>query len=155
MRAAFLIRPQNVASVNVEEIVKSVLAKIGVPAPRRIRKRGALGKRDTVIFAAILMDLKGPSYCSFLQNHGVRPKWSDSGPVTYQKSYQTGEPWRKKVQDEKTRAKSRISRYVDSELANAFNAYLPDQFDKISLLLHSRNSHDASKTSGRLETHKY
>lgn len=135
---ASLVRPQSPIPMNLEEIVKSVLAKFAVPAPGRLHKSRKLGKRDTVIFAAILLELKGPGYCSFLQDHGVRPKWSDSGPATYAKSYQTGEPWRKKVQDEKTRAKSRMSRYVDSELADALNTHLPDQFDSISPLLPTR-----------------
>jgi hypothetical protein len=135
---ASLVRPQSPIPMNVEEIVESVLAKFAVRAPERLQKRKKLGKRDTVIFAAILLELKGPGYCSFLQDHGVRPKWSDCGPATYPKSYQTGEPWRKKVQDEKTRAKSRMSRYVDSELADALNTHLPDQFDSISPLLPTR-----------------
>ena len=110
--------------------------------------RRKLGKRDTVIFAAILMGLKGVRYCSFLQDHGLRPKWPDCGPATtYPKSYLSGDPSRKKVQDEKTRAKLHMNSYALSELATAFNTYLPEEFDQISPLLHSRNSPDASKTS--------
>jgi hypothetical protein len=105
-----LVLLQNAASVNVEEIITSVLAKFGFPVQRRAQKRGKLG----------------------------RPTWSDSGPVSYPKSYQTGEPWRKKVQDEKTRAKVRMSRYADSELADAFNIHFPDLFQKISGLLPTR-----------------
>ena len=37
--------------------------------------------------------------------------------------------------------------YASSELANAINTYLPDEFDEISPSLNSRNSPDASKTS--------
>ena len=92
-------------------------------------------KRDTVIFAAILMELKGMKYCSFLQDNGIKPKWSDSDHASYPKSYQAGDLWRKKVQDEKTRAKLRMNNYARSELATAFSTHLPEEFDKISPLL--------------------
>jgi len=78
-------------------------------------------------------------YCSFLQDHGIKPKWSEPGPATYPQGYLAGDPWRKKVQDEKTRTKLRMNSYVHSELATAFNTYLPKEFDEISPLLHSRN----------------
>src|SRR5207249_7969532 len=41
------------------------------------------GKRDTVIFAAIVLELKGVKYCSFLRREASRPKGSDPGPATY------------------------------------------------------------------------
>ena len=123
-------------------------------ARRGVKKRATVGKRDTVIFAAILLELTGPRYCSFLQEHELKPKWSDQGPASYPKSYQAGEPWRKKVQDEKTRARSRMSRHLDSELADALNIYLPGKFGQISSLLHSRNSRDARKTRSSPNTHK-
>jgi len=124
--------------------------------PGRIKKKkGNPGKRDTVIFAAILKGLRGRSYSSFLQNHGIKPKWSDSGPATYQNSYVAGDPWRKKVQDEKTRAKQRMSGCADSELADAFNFYLPQEFDDLSPLLRSPNSHHASKNLPAADPHKH
>ena len=132
------LRPNRECAL-VEELLQALLAKFdGVPAPepiKKARKRRNPGKRDTVIFAAILAGLKGTRYCSFLTSHGIRPKWSDSGPATYLKSYQIGDPWRKKVQDEKTRAKLRMQGYPRSELATALNTYLPEEFDKISPLL--------------------
>ena len=137
----------------IEQMFKMVLAKFEATAPRRGegKKRHRLGKRDTVIFAAIRMELKGMKYCSFLQDHGIRPKWSDTGPGSYSKSYQGGDPWRKKVQDEKTRAKLRLNNYSDAELAEAVNAYLPGEFDRISPLLDSHNSRNASKSFRRIE----
>ena len=154
MRSTFLVPPQNAASASLEEIIKSVLAKIGVSAPRHMKRRGRLGKRETVIFAAILSELKGSQYCEFLHKHGIKPKWSDSGPATYPSGYQRGDPWRKKIQDEKTRARERMERCTDSDLANALITYLPDQFDSISPLLYSRDSRLASKTSFAPNTHK-
>jgi hypothetical protein len=151
MKSAPSVQPQNAALAMVEELLQSLLARVGsVPAPEPIKKgrtRRKLGKRDTVLFAAILRGFKGVGYCSFLEKHRIRPKWSDSGPATYTRSYQIGDPWRKKVQDEKTRAKLRMNGYVPPELANALNTYLPEEFDEISPLLHSRNSPYASKTS--------
>jgi hypothetical protein len=151
MKSAFSVQPQNAALAKLEELLQSLLARVGsVPAQELVKKRRTrrkLGKRDTVLFAAILREFKGVGYCSFLDKHRIRPKWSDSGPATYTKSYQIGHPWRKKVQDEKARAKLRMNGYASSELANAINTYLPDEFDEISPSLHSRNSPDASKTS--------
>jgi len=91
-------------------------------------KKGKLLKRDVVIFAAILLGIKGPKYCSFLHERQVKPKWldSDSTVDSYPKSYMAGGSWRKKVQDEKTRAESRMGRYTDSELSIAFQLYAPN-----------------------------
>jgi 7-cyano-7-deazaguanine synthase in queuosine biosynthesis len=138
--------PSGAIPANMEEIFRFLTARIGLPTKKPTkRSRQNPSKRDTVIFAAILMELKGPKYCAFLQDHGIKPKWSDSGPVTsYPKSYQVGHPWRKKVQDEKTRAGTRMNRYGGPQLADAFITYLPDQFEQISPLLRSRNSRNAS-----------
>ena len=162
MKSGSSVQPQNAELVRVEELLQSLqslLARFAsAPAPEPIkkgRKRRKPGKRDTVIFAALLMELRGLIYCSFIQEQGIKPKWSDSGPATYPKSYQVGDPWRKKVQDEKTRAKLRMSLYPDSELADALNFHLPDKFDEISPLLHSRNSHDTRKIRSLVSPYKY
>ena len=94
-------------------------------------------------------------YCSFLQDQGIKPKWSESGPAAYPRGYQAGDPWRKKVQDEKTRAKARMSNYADSELADAFNIYLPRRVDDIVPVLHSRNSRGTSKNLKPDQPHKH
>ena len=133
-----MIQLQSATADKLGRSIEMLLARIGKPSSRSTRKREKLGKRDTVLFAAILLGLEGPKYCAFLHDHGIRPKWSDNGPDVYPKSYQLGEPWRKKVQDEKTRAKSRMSRHSDAELAEASNIHLPEQFHKISGLLRTR-----------------
>ncbi len=100
---------------------------------RRSAKKTTLQKRDVVIFAAILLGCHATSYCDFLHKEGVRPKWangnSDNG--SYPASYRSGDPWRKKVQDEKTRAKIRMNRYTESELAKAFQTFLPRNEDEL------------------------
>ena len=145
----------SVMPISAEEIIASVFARIGQPALKRAKPPQSPSKRDTVIFAAILLELKGPSYCAFLNDHKIKPKWSDSGSATtYPTSYEMGDRWRKKVQDEKTRASARMSRYADSELANAFITYLPEEFDKVSPLLHSRDSRRASKNPTSTKPHK-
>lgn len=127
-------RPEGIATdpETLERLLSNVLAKFE-PVKRRVLKRRKLMKRDAVIFAAVLLGLEGTKYCSFLQQYQVRPKWSDSdsSPETYMKSYTAGNPWRKKVQDEKTRAKLRIERYNDEELAKAFSAHLPDRLNEL------------------------
>jgi hypothetical protein len=141
---------------NIDKTVKAVLARIGGVATERIEKKEKPrpGKRDAVIFGAILKQFKGMKYCAFLQQHGVKPKWSDPGPAAYPTGYQLGEPWRKKVQDEKTRAKQRMEGHDDATLADCFNHYLPIEFQELSGLLHSRNSRRASKNSGPANPHR-
>jgi hypothetical protein len=136
--------------------VKAVLERIGGVTTERIEKKEMPrpGKRDAVIFGAILKQLKGMKYCAFLQQHGVKPKWSDPGPAGYPTGYQLGEPWRKKVQDEKTRAKQRMEGHDDPTLADCFNHYLPSEFQELSGLLHSRNSRRASKNSSPANPHR-
>lgn len=141
------------AVARIEQTINILLSKFGGLTPGRIKKKKKRkpGKRDTVIFAAILMELKGMKYCAFLQKQGIKPKWSDPGPATYPLGYQAGEPWRKKVQDEKTRAKERMNRFADSELAEVFTFHLPEEFEELTSLLRSRNSRHASKNPRRIE----
>jgi hypothetical protein len=119
-------------------LYEAVLAKFKETVRRGPPKKKRLPKHETVIFAAILLGLEGMKYCSFLQEHRIRPKWSDPGHESYPKSYQAGGPLRKKVQDEKTRAKSRMSRHTDVGLANAFSSHLPDQIDELRTVLSTR-----------------
>ncbi len=102
-------------------------------------------KRDTILFAAIVSNLEGLKYCDFVDKHKVKPKWSDDGPKSYRESYLALGPYPKKVQDEKSRAKQRMSKYPDSILMDAFVTYLRSEFDELSSLFNSRNSRDASK----------
>ena len=129
--------------------------QIATRPPTHTKRQRKLAKRDTVIFAAILMELKSVKYCAFLQDHGIKPNWSESGPATYLRGYQVGDPWRKKVQDEKTRAKLQMNGYAEPELANAFSIHLPKQFDELSPMLRSRNSRHASKHSRPVQPRKY
>jgi hypothetical protein len=137
------VRLGDAVSAIMEQILPAVLAKFGGSAQRRGKKKGKPTRRDTIIFAAILRQLEGLKYCAFLQDHGISPKWSEPGHESYPKGYRTGNPWRKKVQDEKTRAKSRMSRYTDTELADAVNVHLPDQFQEISRLIPTRATRTA------------
>jgi len=75
----------------------------------------------------------------------ITPKWPDrGGPASYPPSYERGGSWRKAVQDEKSRAKDRMDRYPDSELATGFITFFQDQFDRLAGLLQARNSRSAS-----------
>lgn len=130
-------------SQTLERLLSSVFVKFKTNRRRCPPKNRRLLKRDAMIFAAILLELKGLGYCHFLQGRGIRPKWSDSGSSfeSYPKSYQTGNSWRKKVQDEKARAKLRMDRYTNTELADAFSSYLPDREDELRRLLSTREAH--------------
>jgi hypothetical protein len=130
-----------------DKIVEYLMSKFSVRVPARSTKRRKLLKRDTVIFAAIKIGHKGPRYCSFLHEHGIKPRWPDGAPTSYPRGYQIGPPWPKKIQDEKTRAGARMRLYDDSVFAEALILHLRPEFDEITRLINSRNSRNASKTS--------
>jgi hypothetical protein len=102
-------------------------------------------KRDTTLFAAIVGNHKGLKYCDFLDKHRVKPKWSEDGHRSYRESYLASGSYRKKVQDEKCRAKQRLSKYPGSVILEAFVTHFNSEFDTLSLLWNSRNSRGASK----------
>lgn len=138
------------------EIADLVIERVGRPMGKKGTKRlQKLKRRDAVIFAAILKGLRGVKYCAYLHDRGLKPKWSESGPTSYTKSYEMGISWQKRVQDEKSRAATRMSRHPESEVADAFITYLPREFDELSLLLNSRNSRTASSTSVPAQPHNY
>ena len=139
----------SVAILRVEASLQHLHSKIDAGPVRRATKKmiARPSKRHSIIFAAILMGLKGMKYCSLLKDCGVKPKWSEPCPSNYCAGYQAGNPWRKKIQDEKTRARTQMEGYTDPALADAFNFYLPDKLEELSGLLNSRNSRPASKTS--------
>jgi hypothetical protein len=133
----------------LDEILRRFDSGVGIGTQRRkvTSKPSPPTKRDTILFGAIASGLEGLKYCSFLDNHRVRPKWSDTGPRSYRDSYLASGSYKKKVQDEKSRAKQRKNHFEESVLAEAFITYLPDEFDNLGPLLNSnsRNSRDASK----------
>ena len=142
--------PRNANSLILTKL-DEILKKFETGGDIRTQRRRMAGKpssptkRDTILFAAIVSDLEGLKYCSFLDNHRVKPKWFDAGPKTYRESYLASDSYKKKVQDEKTRSKQRMNQFVDSVLAEAFITYMPGEFDRLDPLLNSRNSRDASK----------
>jgi hypothetical protein len=130
-----------------DKILEYVMSKFGARMPARSTKLRKLLKRDTVIFAAIKIGHKGPRYCSFLHEHGIKPLWPEGAPTSYPHAYKIGPPWPKKIQDEKTRTGARMKAYSDSVFAEALNLHLPKEFDDIAMQINSRNSQLASKTS--------
>ena len=137
------------AILRVEASLQNLHEKIDAGPVRKATKKtnARPSRRDSTVFAAIILELKGMRYCSFLKDHGVKPKWSEPCPSNYCAGYHAGNPWRKKIQDEKSRAKARMEGYTDPALADAFNFHLPDKLAELSALLNSRNSRPASKTS--------
>jgi hypothetical protein len=73
-----------------------------------------LTERERKILVVIRLRSKGMQYCRELENAGIRPRktgaWKDS-PGTYPTAYQAGEPWRHRIQDEK----SKIGRKAGSQ----------------------------------------
>lgn len=54
-----MVRLQDAASVIMEQMMPSILAKFEASARQHSQKRGKLGRRDAVIFATIYWNLKG------------------------------------------------------------------------------------------------
>ena len=74
--------------------------------------------REARFFAAIQASLEGMEYCRFIDSMGVRPleAWISEGcPGTYAGAYRVGEPWRKKIQDQKNKAKCRFGGTAPAE----------------------------------------
>ena len=108
---------QNATSLilaKLDEILKGFQRGVDTRTQRgkKTVKPSSPTKRDTMLFAAIVSDLEGLKYCSFLDNHRVKPKWSDTGPTSYRESYLASGSYKKKAQDEKSRAKQRMNRFV-------------------------------------------
>ena len=155
---AFLSDQASAATLlRVEASLQNLHAKIDAGPIRKATKKtnARPSRRDSIMFAATLLELRGMKYCSFLKNHGLKPKWSESCPTDYCSGYLAGNPWQKKIQDEKYRAKVRMEGYADSALADAFNFHLPEIFIELSGLLNSRNSLPASKTSASPKPRKH
>jgi 7-cyano-7-deazaguanine synthase in queuosine biosynthesis len=156
-RSSPAVQSQSSAIARVEASVENLHVKLDAALAGKIQKKKKQKprKRDTIIFAAILKELKGTKYCSVPDDHRVQPKWEHATASTYPRGYLAGNPWRKKIQDEKTRAKQRMNSFADSELAEVFTFYLPNEFEALVRSLHSRNSHTTSKNSIAAEQHKY
>jgi hypothetical protein len=139
--------PRDIILKKLDEIARTLGTGVGTGAQgRNVRTKPSLPtKRDTTLFAAMVRDLEGLRYCIFLDQHRVKPKWSEDGPKTYRESYLVGGSYPKKVQDEKTRAKQRMRKHPDSVLMDAFVTYLPSEFDQLSSDFNSRYSRNASK----------
>lgn len=144
--------PQSVILTKLDEILNVCQTSAGIRQARskKARRSSIPNKRDTVLFAAITSNLEGIKYCAFVDKHRISPKWTEDGPKSYRESYVAGGSYRKKVQDEKTRAKQRMKGYADSAILEAFVTYLRSEFDQLSPLFSSRNSLNASKNETSL-----
>jgi hypothetical protein len=145
------------AIVRVEALLQNIDKKISLKSSQAATKREKTRptRRDSIIFAAIILELKSTRYCSFLNEYGVKPRWSEPGQANYYTAYLAGEPWQKKIQDEKSRAKTRMKRYPDPALRDAFNFYVPKRFEELGVLLNSLNSRPASKNSASSKGRKH
>jgi hypothetical protein len=69
--------------------------------------------RCAVMFSAIRAGLEGIEYCRFLHRNGISPEpnWASDGcPKSYPEAYEAGQPWQKRIQDEKYRAGRKLLR---------------------------------------------
>src|SRR5437868_2630676 len=80
-----VLRQNGITDADAERIARAVISQMGAPVRKKSRSRKEPDWRNTVIYAAIMLDYRGPRYCDYLDSHGLRPKWRDSGPNTYRK----------------------------------------------------------------------
>jgi hypothetical protein len=76
-------------------------------------------QRRRVIFGAIQAGDEGPEYCKTLDDRRlkIRAEWIQGGcPKTYEAAYRAGQPWRKRIQDEKSRYKTKYDQTPAAEL---------------------------------------
>jgi hypothetical protein len=93
----------------------SQIAKLKLELYRRDQAPNApnptveLTSREQKIWKVIQRGSSGPQYCRELQNAGINPRktgvWKDCHAGTYPAAYQLGEPWRHRIQDEKSKIK--------------------------------------------------
>jgi hypothetical protein len=90
-----------------EELTPKALADPEIATSKDpLLKKRALSERDTRIWEVIQRGVIGLQYCRELDNARIRPRkeWlSDGCPGTYQGAYQLGQPWQKRIQDEKSK----------------------------------------------------
>ena len=83
---------------SMEDEVRKLVEELG-PAPK-------LKPREQKIWDVIQRGFEGEPYCRELRNVGVKPckSWiTHDFPPSYLEAYREGEPWRKRIQDEKYR----------------------------------------------------
>ncbi len=93
-----------------EEEIKKLKKQINTP---QLTPTPVLTEHEKKIWAVIQRGSKGQAYCRELENAGVKPRRTGSWkgcPGTYPAAYQEGEPWRHRIQDEKskTRRKAKL-----------------------------------------------
>jgi len=79
-------------TANHDVIAKFKTERLG----RAAKKQRPPCKRDTIIFGALVRELKGKTYCAYLHERGVKPKSENASASTYPRCYETGDPWRKR-----------------------------------------------------------
>lgn len=75
-------------------------------------------KKRGVIFGAIQAGDEGPKYCKTVDERKLKipPEWIQGGcPRTYTEAYRAGQPWKKRIQDEKSRYKKKYDQTPTAE----------------------------------------
>jgi len=86
-----------------EEEIKKLKKQINAP---QLKRTAVLTEHEKKLWEVIRRGSKGLAYCRELENAGVKPRRTRSWkgcPGTYPAAYQAGEPWRHRIQDEKSR----------------------------------------------------
>ncbi len=90
-----------------EEEIKKLKQLINDPQPTRIP---VLTEREKRLWEIIQRGSQGLAYCREVQRAGVKPRrirsWKGC-PGTYPAAYQMGEPWRHRIQDEKSKIRGK------------------------------------------------
>ena len=85
------------------EEIKKLKKQMNTP---QLTRTPVLTEHEKNIWKVIQRGSKGLAYCRELENAGVKPRRTGSWkgcPGTYPAAYQGGEPWRHRIQDEKSK----------------------------------------------------
>jgi len=97
------VLPQEIMQRSLEERMEKLEA-----SKRKAAESALLTDRERKIWEVIQRGSRGLQYCRDLEAAHIKPRrkgvWQDC-PRTYPAAYQVGEPWRHRIQDEKSRIK--------------------------------------------------
>lgn len=90
------------------------------PARNASRPTVELTEREKEILEVIHRGPRGRQYCRALDHAGIKPRrsglWKD-GPGTYLGAYDEGDPWRQRIQDEKSKIRRKAELATRKTLA--------------------------------------
>jgi hypothetical protein len=91
--------------------VMAVSTRSATPKSKQKEQKEQLSAREKKILAVIQQKVKGLQYCRELDSAGIAPLrsgvWKDCPSRKYESAYKEGQPWRHRIQREKSKVQSK------------------------------------------------